>query len=290
MCRRRQHQGFTLVELVATIVILGIIGVTISSIVGYGARVFADVTGRDQILSQSRFVLERLNRDLRNALPNSVRVAGNATRQCIEYVPIRWSTYYFDIPTSGESLSNTLEVVRLSSSIENYQFNQAHQVIVYPIDENAVYRATGNRRNRYDLLAVQDGATDRTNLTIDISGNQRFTTDSNARRIYIVDEPESYCVQNGRITFHQGYGFGQQQRTDVGTVGTGVLMAQNLSNTLSPNPDNFNNNTNRDDPFRVLEATLQRNAYVYLFLRFARPENPSETVVFSNEIHVPNVP
>ncbi|AVV84022.1 MSHA biogenesis protein MshO [Shewanella putrefaciens] len=48
------------------------------------------------MLSQSRFVVERMTRELRSAVPNSVRVnTDSLTYQCIEFVPIQASTSYY---------------------------------------------------------------------------------------------------------------------------------------------------------------------------------------------------
>ncbi|HSG50997.1 MAG TPA: type II secretion system protein, partial [Rheinheimera sp.] len=69
-----RYRGFTLIELVITLVVLSILAVGVSSYLGFGARLYSDVAEREQILGQSRFVAERMIRELRNAAPNSVRV------------------------------------------------------------------------------------------------------------------------------------------------------------------------------------------------------------------------
>ena len=87
-------KGFTLIELITVIVLLGILSVGISSFLNFGTQIFVDATNRDEIISTARFSVERLNRELRKALPNSVRATDNGnsidpiTRQCIEYTPI----------------------------------------------------------------------------------------------------------------------------------------------------------------------------------------------------------
>jgi MSHA biogenesis protein MshO len=271
--------------------ILAIVSGTVVGVILFGGQIFADVSGRDQMLSQSRFVLERMNRDLRNALPNSVRVQGNMTRHCLEYVPIRWSTFYFDIPTVGEPLSNTIAVVRLNTNNDAYLFTAGDQVIVNPLTNLQVYDDSQDERNRFGLLAVANnvaGDTDQNALTINLTGQQRFVTDSLARRIYIIGQPVSYCIESGQITRHTNYGFVTNQSTINNVIGAGVLMAENVANQLSADPTNVMNNA--DDPFRVIEAGLQRNAFVHIRLSFARPEDPAEVIAFNNEVQIPNVP
>src|SRR5690554_7243210 len=106
MHSRQGTAGFTLVELIVVIVLLGIVGTFSFSYLGFGAKIFSDAVGRDQLLNQSRFAVERLSRELRNALPRSVRVNSFDQQRCIEFVPIITSSSYVQIPRLGASASN----------------------------------------------------------------------------------------------------------------------------------------------------------------------------------------
>ncbi len=98
----KKQSGFTLIELVTVIVILGILSVGISSFLKFGAQIFVDATDRDKILSSARFAIERLNRELRGAVPNSARILVNNGNHCIEFTPIAHSFVYIDIPVSPD--------------------------------------------------------------------------------------------------------------------------------------------------------------------------------------------
>ena len=99
MKNRQVATGFTLIELILVIVVLGILAVSVTSYIGLGARMYAETADRDQLLSQSRFAIERLVRELRNVVPNSVRVSGS----CIEFMPLLNAGRYASIPTAAQS-------------------------------------------------------------------------------------------------------------------------------------------------------------------------------------------
>ena len=279
------YRGFTLIELIAVIIILGVVGTAVISFIGFSAQLFVDVNGRDKVLADSRFVLERLNRELRDAVPNSMRVGGNSTIHCLEFMPVNWSTFYLDVPVAPEPASSQIQVIELQTGIDDYVSNPADFVIVFPISPADVYGDNGRRFGLSNLPQVNGSSVN----TISLDNNAVFTADSPSSRLYVAGEPVSYCVSNtGNITRHTGYAISATQSVNVNVIGSGVLMGSNIVNSLSNNPQLLSANT--DDPFRVFESSLRRNAFVHIVLRFARQDQPNEVIVFNNEVHIANVP
>lgn len=276
--------AFTLVELITVIMILGIVSLGVSSFIGRGAEIYVDVTEREQIIGDSRFVIERLNRELRAALPNSLRLAGSGTtRHCIEFVPVAWSSFYTDLPVPPDAATKNIEVVELTGEQgEQYNTEGSDEVVVFPTNLSHVYDTSQNRRHELDTVS---GITNNL-VTLTLENDVTFAADSTASRLYIVRRPVSYCATStGRLTRHANYGFLPIQSVDVSNIGNGVLMAEGLDNTLS----NLGNPSasRLDDPFRITEATLVRNAFVHIRLIFARD---GERLQFNNEVQIANAP
>ena len=77
-------RGVTLLEMLMVIVITGIIGVAIALFVRRPVESYVDATRRAQLTDITDTAVRRITRDLRTALPNSVRV--DATGRYIEYL------------------------------------------------------------------------------------------------------------------------------------------------------------------------------------------------------------
>ncbi|MFT4993405.1 MAG: MSHA biogenesis protein MshO [Paraglaciecola sp.] len=278
------NKGFTLIELITVIIILGIVSVGIAGFIRSGMGIYLDVTERDQVLSESRFVLERLNRELRMAVPNSARVVTNtpATTQCIEFVPISWVTYYTELPIQP-STATTANVVRISDDTGQFVINPGSDfALVYPTSNADIYDTPEpNEIKRQLITACTDDGASSDCATNDSSNNLNtltlagaFADGSPASRMYIVREAVSYCVRNQKIYRH----------TDtIKTVQTvyssgGILMAENLINDLSDSEQRV---------FRVFQPTLNRNGLINLLFTFNKND---EIINFSHEVHIPNVP
>ncbi|MDC0601464.1 prepilin-type N-terminal cleavage/methylation domain-containing protein [Aliiglaciecola sp.] len=268
------QKGFTLIELVTVLVVLGVVSVGIAGFIRTGTEIYVDVVERDQLLSEGRFVVERLNRELSNALPNSLRASGNSSIQCIEFVPVLFSSFYFDIPVSPEDPADSFKVIDTTASGSNYLYSANHSVVVYPTSVNDVYGST-NKRFALDSAPSLD-PDDNKKLILTLLSDSLFAADSPSSRAYVIDTPVSYCVTARAVYRYTGYGFNSTQNT---SLSGGVLMAENVQNDLG--------GEEQDKPFRIAEATLTRNAFVLTLFRF---ELNDELVVFNNEVHIPNAP
>ncbi len=267
----KKASGFTLMELIIVIIIMGVMAVGIAGFIKLSTQTYLNVTERDELLANARFAVERLNREVRNALPNSMRTANNVITNCLEFVPITTSTVYTQIAVAPEPVTNTIAVIpfKMSDSVD-YNCNDCGDVvIVYPLDNSEVYQdhsdTAGKAFEIESYLAINRSE-------IKLKQTAVFTEDSPTNRAYIVNSPVSYCLNGGRLTRYVGYGFSGVQPLPPST-GSNSLMAEGLDFASSN--------------FTVVEASLQRNAVVQIKLNFTRD---GEQVVFDNAIHINNIP
>lgn len=269
-------RGFTLVEMVTVILILGILVVGVSSFIIFGTRIFVESSSVDQVLSQSRFAVERMTRELRSALPNSVRVnTDSLTYQCIEFVPIEASTTYLTMPIIPDAAAST-GIVILDNTASAIRVNQF--AWIYPLIDADVYSSARQKRAQVKTIAISGNQ-----VTLTFTAPTRFAEASPRQRIYFGSSPVSYCFEKGasgndlQIVRYAGYNFNTVQPNPA-TMGTGVLMAQSVANRL----DNSN-----DLPLILTPSSLVNNAMVHLQPRF---NVNGETFQYRHQVQVINVP
>jgi MSHA biogenesis protein MshO len=85
-----QQSGFTLVEMIMVIVITGIIGGIVAVFLRAPIQQYMDVARRAELTDVADTAIRRMARDVRTAVPNSVRVANcGVANSCVEYLPTR---------------------------------------------------------------------------------------------------------------------------------------------------------------------------------------------------------
>ncbi|MEZ9538415.1 PilW family protein [Shewanella sp. 10N.286.51.B8] len=270
--------GFTLIEMVTVILILGILVVGVSGFIIFGTRIFVESSSIDQVLSQSRFAVERMTRDIRNAVPNSVRLrtATGGSYQCIELLPIDSSTSYLELPIYPDDALVTGTVIDNGISI-----NAGQYALVYPLASNSsgvndVYQASRNKR-----FELQSSSSSANVLTLTFTGLAQFAEQSPIKRIYFASQPISYCFEspigNSEVKLYRyaDYGYIASQPAPS-QMGTAVLMAENVSNNLLLEP-----------AIKLTEQNLMRNAIVHIEPRFSVN---GETFKYQHQVKVTNVP
>ncbi|MCS6154535.1 type II secretion system protein [Shewanella baltica] len=269
-------RGFTLVEMVTVILILGILVVGVSSFIIFGTRIFVESSSVDQVLSQSRFAVERMTRELRSALPNSLRVnTDSLTYQCIEFVPIEASTTYLTMPIIPDAAAST-GIVILDNTASAIRVNQF--AWIYPLIDTDVYSSARQKRAQVKTIAISGNQ-----VTLTFTAPTRFAEASPRQRIYFGSSPVSYCFEKGasgndlQILRYAGYNFNTVQPNPA-NMGTGVLMAQSVANRL----DNSNGL-----PVSLTPSSLVNNAMVHLQPRF---NVNGETFQYRHQVQVINVP
>jgi MSHA biogenesis protein MshO len=103
---KRPAQGFTLVEAIMVIVILGVLAGIVAVFIRAPILAYRDSVDRAEVTDQADLALRRIARDVRLALPNSVRV--NASGSALEFLQTRSGARYLstvDGAADGQALS-----------------------------------------------------------------------------------------------------------------------------------------------------------------------------------------
>lgn len=266
-----RSKGFTLIELIIVIVLLAIIGTFSFRFIGLGADVYRDTSARDQLVSQSRFALERLSRELRNALPLSVRVYDN--NRCIQYVPILTSGEYLEVPTTANPGDTVTAIAPLE---RRTPLSPSRHLVIFNTQTSTIYDDSGQRY----LIADRQlsGSTIEFELTTSSSDPIEFNNVGPSRRYYEVGPPVSWCYlpDNGQLRRYQSANFTAAEPL-VQTVSSGSLMAEHVSNNAS------------ELLFEVENVVLSQNNLVLIDIEFTR-DDAAEALNLLYEVHIPNVP
>lgn len=278
---RTQTKGFTLVEMVLVIIILGIVSVGVTSFVTYSTRIYSDTVGVTQVLSDSRFAMERITRELRGATPNSVRVSSfpnehalNAPiSQCIEFMPIEAATSYLDLPIYPEK-SPQAEVFIPSQTIQG----KHNKVLVYPITEQDIYQGYQGELTHH-WFPLKANTTDNNKMLLQFESPVSFTEASPQQRLFIVKKPVSYCFiqQNNSVNLYRYGNYKLQARQPApNQMSNSALMAEHITNNLIV-----------DKPIHFEPATLMNNAMVVLTPEFKTMDTKFK---YQQQIQVINAP
>lgn len=260
--------GYSLIELVIVIAILGVIGVGLFSLYTSSIRQYISANSRAEMTASGRLALERMSREIRNALPNSVRVSGDGN--CVEFRPVLSGTRYSDLPTVNAASSMTAAAFSLPSS--------GWSISVMPLltSDGSISDMYGSAPHATVGIASVS-APDANNLvTVTFSAAHQFPRSSPTRRAFITGSPTSFCIgSSGQLRRYSGYTSTVTQPA-IGSLGSGELLAENLQAGDSSAP-----------VFRYFPGALERNAVldINLNLRVA-----DESLRYAHEVQIRNVP
>jgi len=260
----RKQYGFTLIELIVVIVLMGIMSIAGTEIIRNSSESFSKMTGRQAIGSAARVTIERVTRELRSALPNSVRV--NASNTCFEFLPVNAAGTYISLPIAASASS--FVSARMNPGLDA----ATGRVAVYSLSD-LVYDTSQGMLSPTATLGVPNINNE---IVVTMASGYQFSNGSIQSRYYLVDDPVSFCIDGDNLFRYENYGLLATQ-PDIADLPAALpdraLLANGLVNSVSP--------------FDVSGSTLTRNSIVRMDMIFTQA---GESTRVEHEVQLRNVP
>ncbi|MFA6120271.1 MAG: prepilin-type N-terminal cleavage/methylation domain-containing protein [Sideroxydans sp.] len=286
----KMQTGFTLVEMIIVIVITGIIGGIVAIFIQAPVQGYVDSARRAELTDIADTAVRRMARDVRTAVPNSVRIAA-CTPLCVEFLPTRTGGRY---RAAGSGAENILDFDVSDTSFDNLgpqiTFVAGDQIVIGSTQSDGAppYQdptsATGIRRAVVAPFGVPVGVVS-IDSTVAFPGFSRLWDASpSSQRFDVVDGTQqavTYACEgtlgaldaNGdgqaRLVRHWGYGFNPAQAANV-VGGSSARLADKVSACN-------------------IEYAVPNQRFGLVGVRLTLTSG-GESVTLYNEIHVSNAP
>ena len=245
-----KQRGFTLIEMIVTIVVVAVIGLAIAGFVEYGMKGYVETIDRQKVQVKGQFVVEKMSREISHAVPNSFDSSITPTsafaQKCLTFYAIKYSGFYH--------LDESTDELDFIIGQDSPTLDAGDYLIINPTTYSEFGAGSTKRISVSGLVSTSNVFT---------ANSVSLSSQSIAQRHYIYDESASvsYCLVNDTV---QNQGLIQRN---------GITVADSINYTKSS--------------FRYEEPSLQRGGVIHIDLVL---EQNSEVSVYQQDVQVLNAP
>lgn len=283
-----RSSGFTLIELIVVIVLLGVMAVGAGMLVTRPIEAYSDQLRRQQLVDSADMALRKIATDIRRAVPNSIRIVDNSPNGwALEMINTVDGARYRDEPGGGFSAAGNI----LDFSLPDAQFNILGQfsnqpagggavplrVVIYNTSPVDLYVDAFNNNNPGLIsdsgLSISPGAEHQVTLT----NAFQFAFRSPGQRLFLVDGAVSYICDaaTGLLSRFDAY---PDQLNQISAAASFPVSANDARVATQVSACNID----------YQAGTPQRGGLITLDLSLRDAEN--EQVRLLRQVHVDNVP
>jgi MSHA biogenesis protein MshO len=268
-------RGFTLVELVITIAVGSVVVAFMAMFIVTPMTIYTSQTRRAMLVDTADSALRFIGRDLRAALPNSVRVSASGSVTALELLATADGARYQDSGPLSNPFATTVPFTQLPLPWTS----SAYYLSIYNVGvpgADAYETASKVITTQGTTITISAGATANQNL-VTLSTPFQFAFGSPGQRVFLVSGPVSYLCDTAvaTLTRYSGYRIASAQPTSAAALNVpGVSAALVASNVAGCQ-------------FVLSPGTAQRNGLATLTLQIAQS---GESVQLLHQVEVVNAP
>lgn len=261
-----RNRGFTLVEMIVVIAITGIIAAAVAVFIRHPVEGYGNAVRRAELTAAADTALRRIVRDVRLALPNSLRVMSSGGINYVEFIMTQSGGRYRD-ETDGSTGGNFLDFLgdNTFDVLGPVELALGDFVVIYNLGVPGADAYVGNNRAQVQSLGGNTVTLSTSHVFPFRSPGARFQAVSGGTRAVTYACPQAAA---GNLTRHWNYGFNAAQAVPAG--GNSALLAGNVTCGVDYSAN-----------------ATGRNGLLFISLTLT---SGGENVTLFNQIHVDNSP